>query len=288
MEIILQLLINGLLLGGVYAGLSIGLTLIFGVVRIVNFAHGEFLMLGMYGTYLFATVWGVPIYLSSIPVAVALFVLGFGLQRLILQPIMNADPHMQIFATVGISFTLMNIALLIFGANVISVPSTINSSPWSLGAFNVMPGQVITLCASLVLAILLHQFLKKTFMGRALLAVSQNRQAAALMGINIGYVYALAFGIGSAIVGLVAATLTAQYSIFPTVGSYFVLVCFVVVVLGGLGSILGAVVGAMIIGIIDSFAGFYISTGLKEVVYFGIFLSILVLKPAGLFGSDKG
>jgi len=287
-DILIQLLINGILLGGAYAGLSVGLTLIFGVVRIVNFAHGEFLMIGMYATYLLVTQAGLNVYQSMLPVALLLFALGFGMQKLILQPIMNADPHMQIFATVGVSFTLMNVALLVFGANVVSTPNAVNAEPWSLAGFSILPGQVATLCVSLLGALALRIFLHRTFMGRALLAISQNRNAAALMGINIRFAYALAFGLGAACVGLVSATLTTQYPVFPTVGSYFVLVCFVVVVLGGLGSIAGSIAGAMIIGIVDSLAGFYVSTGLKEVVYFAIFILILAIRPAGLFGKDKG
>ncbi len=285
MEIFIQLLINGLLLGGAYTIISLGLTLIFGVVRVVNFAHGEFLMIAMYMVYLLAAHLGVHPYLGLIPIAIILFALGALTQRAIIQPLLDADESIQIFATVGVSIILMNLALVIFGANVYRAPVELGTDAVSIGSYTIVTGQLFTFAIAIVLAILLHLFMHRTYLGRALRAVAQHRYAAMLMGVNVNAVYVIAFGLGTSFVGIAAGLLSPQYPVFPTVGTYFVLTAFVIVVLGGMGSLYGAVAGSMIIGIVDTLAGYYIAPDLKEVVYFGIFLLILVLRPTGLFGT---
>ncbi len=285
MDIFVQLLINGLLLGGAYIIISLGLTLIFGVVRVVNFAHGEFLMVGMYLVYLIATHLGVHPYAGLVPVAVILFALGALTQRVIIQPLLNADEHIQIFATVGLSTILFNLALVVFGANVVRAPAQLGTSVLSAGGFTLVSGQLITFLVAIVLTVLLHLFMHRTYLGRALRAVAQHRYAALLMGVNVNAVYVIAFGLGTAFVGVAAGLLAPQYPVFPTVGTYFVLTAFVIVVLGGLGSLYGAVAGSLIIGVVDTLAGYYIAPDLKEVVYFGILLLILTLRPTGLFGT---
>jgi branched-chain amino acid transport system permease protein len=284
MDIFIQLLINGLLLGGAYTIISLGLTLIFGVVRVVNFAHGEFLMIGMYLIYLISAHFGIHPYLGLIPVAIILFALGALTQKVVIQPLLNADESIQIFATVGISIILLNLALVIFGANVFRAPAELGTHSISIGSYSLVTGQLITFAVAIGLAILLHLFMHHTYLGRALRAVAQHRYAAMLMGVNVNTVYAIAFGLGTAFVGIAAGLLAPQYPVFPTVGTYFVLTAFVIVVLGGMGSLYGAVAGSMIIGIVDTLAGYYIAPDMKEVVYFGIFLLILVLRPTGLFG----
>ena len=284
MDIFIQLLINGLLLGGAYTIISLGLTLIFGVVRVVNFAHGDFLMVGMYMVYLLATHFGVHPYAGLIPIAIILFALGGLTQKVIIQPLLNADEHIQIFATVGLSTILMNLALVLFGANVFRASVQVGISPIAVGGYTMVSGQIITFLIAIGLAALLHLFMHRTYLGRALRAVAQHRYAAQLMGVNVQHVYIVAFGLGTAFVGIAAGLLAPQYPVFPTVGTYFVLTAFVIVVLGGMGSLYGAVAGSMIIGVIDTLAGYYIAPDLKEVVYFGIFLLILIVRPNGLFG----
>ena len=288
MEIFIQLVINGLLLGGAYAIISIGLTLIFGVVRVVNFAHGEFLMVGMYLVFLLATQLGWHPYVSIVLVASVLFVVGAGMQRFVIQPLLEADAHIQIFASVGVSTILLNLALVVFGADVRSTNMVVGNAPLEFGAYSVVSGQLYTLIVALLLAGAMHLFLTRTFAGRAFRAVAQHRYAAALMGVNVKRTYILAFGLGAALVGVAAGLLAVQYPVFPTVGQYFVLTAFVIVVLGGLGSLFGALMGSLFIGLVDSLAGYYIAPDLKEVVYFGIFLLILVFRPTGLFGLGRG
>lgn len=288
MDIFIQLVVNGLLLGGAYAIISIGLTLIFGVVRVVNFAHGELLMVGMYATYLLAAHLGWHPYVSIVPVALLLFGLGALMQRAIIQPLLEADGHIQIFATVGVSTALMNLALLVFGADVLSTSVQVGTGTLLLGNITVGIGPLITLLVALALVAGMHLFMTRTYLGRAFRAVAQHRNAAALMGVNVNAIYVIAFAIGASFVGVAAALLMPQYPVFPTIGTYFVLTAFVIVVLGGMGSLTGALFGSLIIGLVDSLAGYYVAPDLKEVVYFAIFILILVFRPTGLFGLGRG
>ncbi len=288
MSILIQLLVNGLLLGGAYAIISIGLTLIFGVVRVVNFAHGEFLMVGMYAVWLLAQYLGLHPYASAGLVAVLLFGIGALMQRTVIQPLLSADAHIQIFATVGVSTVLLNLALMVFGADIRKVEVSYGIEPMSLGSFTFVSGQIITFVLAVIVAGGMHLFLKHTYTGRAFRALAQNRMSAALMGVDVNKAYVLAFGIGAGLVGLAAGLLAVQYPAFPTVGQYFVLTAFVIVVLGGMGSLPGAVIGSLLIGLIDSLAGYYVGPALKEVVYFLLFLAILIVRPTSLFGLGRG
>jgi len=288
MSIFIQLLINGLLLGGAYAIISISLTLIFGVVRVVNFAHGELLMVGLYATWLITSHTGLHPYATVIPVAILLFAIGALMQRFVIQPLLTAEPHIQIFATVGVSTALLNLALMMFGADVRTVDAKVGAAAFQVGPISIVTGQLVTFVVAIIVAVGVYLLLQRTFVGRGFRALAQNRSAAALMGVNVNKTYVLVFGLGAALLGLAATLLAVQYPVFPTVGQYFVLTAFVVVVLGGLGSLPGAVVGSLFIGLIDSLAGYYVGSDLKEVVYFVIFLVILTLRPTGLFGLGRG
>jgi branched-chain amino acid transport system permease protein len=289
MDIFFQLVLNGLLLGGTLAIISVGLTLIFGIVRVVNFAHGEFLMVALYAVYLLYTYLGLHPYVAAVPAIVLLFILGAAMQRFVIQPLLAADPHIQIFATVGVSTALLNLALLVFGADVFSVRlGDFTGERLRLGSQTLVLAPLITFLVSIALMVGLHLFLKHTYLGRAIRATAQNRYAAQLMGVNVNWIYIFTFGLGSACLGLASGLLLPQYPVFPTVGTFFVLTAFVIVVLGGLGSLAGAFLGAMIIGLVDSLSGYYIAPDLKEVVYFLIFLGILILRPTGLLGLGRG
>lgn len=286
MDTLLQVVANGLMLGGLFAIISIGLTLIFGIIKVVNFAHGEFLMAGMFLTWLITARLGIHPYAAVIVVAPALFVLGGLTQKLLIQPLMNArDDHIQIFATVGLSTAMINLALLLYGADIANTPAYGLRTPLQLGPVRVLEGQLYIFLAAIVLVVALEAFLRRSRTGLAIRAVAQNRVAAQLMGINVNWVYVLSFGLGSACVGVASAMVAPLYPTSSTIGTYFVLIAFVVVVLGGLGSIPGAFVGALVIGLIDSLSGFYIGSDLREAVVFGVFLVILILRPSGLFGS---
>ncbi|MCB5177415.1 MULTISPECIES: branched-chain amino acid ABC transporter permease [Microvirga] len=288
MDVFVQLILNGILLGSMYAIISVGLTLIFGIVRVVNFAHGEFLMVGMYAVYLLAANLGFHPYVSAVPIVILLFAMGALVQRFIIQPLLGADEHIQIFAMVGLSTALVNLALLIFGADLYSVNTPSVRQSIAFGGYTLLIGQLVMFFCALALVAGLHFFMQTTPLGRAIRATAQNRNAALLMGVRVNRIYIFSFGLGAACVGLASALLMPLYPVTPTIGTYFVLTAFVVVVLGGMRSMYGAFAGAMIIGIVDSLSGYYIAPDLKEVVYFAIFILILIFKPTGLFGLGRG
>ena len=288
MDVLVQLILNGIMLGSMYAIIAVGLTLIFGIVRVVNFAHGEFLMVGMYAVYLISKHMGVHPYVSALPAMVLLFAIGALVQRFIIQKLLNADEHIQIFATVGLSTALINGALMVFGADLFSVNAPEVRKTIALGPMNVLIGHIVIFSAALALVAGLHIFMQKTVLGSAIRATAQNRYAAQLMGVKVERIYIISFGLGAACVGLASALIMPLYPVSPTIGSYFVLTAFVVVVLGGMRSMYGAFFGALIIGVVDSLSGYYIAPDLKEVVYFAIFILILIFKPTGLFGFGRG
>jgi len=276
-------MVLGLLLGGIYGLVSIGLNLIFGVIRIVNFAHGETLMLAMYATY-FGYAWaGIDPYLAIVIVAPLMFVVGMLVQRLLMQPLM-ADPIMQIFASFGLMIFLQNIVLLMTDGQPFGLPP-IGISTVDLLGLNVSFARLVALVAVTLIAIGLHVFLHHTMSGKAIRAVTQDKRAAAAMGINVGRIYLMAFGLGCAVTGVAGCLLTPVYTLSPTIGSDFMVAAFAVVVLGGLGSIWGAYIGGLAVGIVEVLAGFYIDPSLRRAIWFLIFIAVLVARPAGLMGT---
>lgn len=283
MTTFLNILTVGLMLGGIYGLVSLGLNLIFGVVRIVNFAQGELVMLGMYGAYLSWFFLGLNPYLSAIIVVPALFVLGVLIQRFILQPLQN-EPFMQIFATFGLLMLFQNLVLALTGGTGYSVRSQVSSVVFSLGAINVSLPRLIVLLTVVVAALGLNWFVMNTLPGKAIRAVTQDRRSARLMGINVEMAFMLTFGAGAALAGLAGVLLSPIYTLSPQIGGNFILAAFAVVVLGGLGSIWGAFFGGFIIGLVEAFAGYYFDPGLKHAIWFMIFIAVLIVRPSGLFG----
>jgi len=287
-ELFLQVTVSGLLIGGVYALLSIGLTMVFGVVRIINFAHGELMMLAMYLTFWLHSAYGVDPYLSLFIVAPAMFAVGVAIQWLVVQPILEAPALMKVFATVGLYIALQNLALMFFTADFRTIQTRYASASLRVGAISVSEPRLYAFLCAIVMIVALWAFLKFTLVGKALRAVAENRTVAALMGIRVSRLYLLAFGVGAAIAG-VAGTLLLPFSyVFPTIGSIYTLVAFVVVVLGGMGNMLGAFFGGLFIGLVESFSGTYVSPAIKEAAYFVIFILVLLVRPQGLFGMGKG
>lgn len=268
--------------------ISMGLNLILGVVRIINFAHGEFLMVAMYLSYFFFLLWGLDPYASAILVILCTALFGVFIQRFMIQPILDTPASTKIFATLGLSIALQNLALMLMGANHYSVQTSYQSAVIEIGDLYVSVPRLVAFVVAIVVALVLYIFLQKTMVGKAIRAVAMERQAAALMGINVKRIYILAFAIGSALVGLAGAMLSPIYPVYPTIGVSFVLIAFVVVVLGGMGSMFGAFFGGLIIGLVEGLAGVLISPGLKEVVYFIIFILVLLIRPSGIFGLGKG
>lgn len=285
---VMQVAVSGLLLGGVYALMSIGLTLIFGVVRNINFAHGELLMVAMYATFWLFTLFNMDPYLSVLVVAPLLFLFGVLVQRVVVEPILDSPALMKVFVTVGLSIALQNLALMLWAGDFRSVRTPYSTHTLQLAGISISTTRLVAFGVSLLLMLALFLLLKHTFAGKALRAVAEDRGAAELMGINVKRLYLLAFGLGSALTGVAGALLMPIFYVFPTVGGIFTLIAFVVVVLGGMGNMMGAMLGGLIIGLIESFSGAYISPALKEAVYFVIFILVLLVRPQGLFGLGKG
>lgn len=284
-ELFFQSLIDGTLMGGIYGLVAIGLTLIFGVMKIINFAQGALMMLGMYVSYWCFAILGINPYLSLPLSAIILFFVGMSLQRGILQRMAGAPDHNQLLVTLGITLFIENLALVIFKPDFRSV--TVDSLPTSLSFFNlnIHTTKLIAFLFAIVLAIGLFYFLKKTFIGKAIRATSINSQGASLVGVNITKINYIAFGLGAALAGVAGSLITPFFYTSPTVGASFILKGFVVVVLGGLGNFIGALVGGLLIGISEAFGGVLLPGSLKDLMTYLIFIIILLLKPSGLFGG---
>ena len=284
MSDLLNIVAIGVLLGGIYALVSVGLNLIFGVIRVVNFAQGEFVMLGMYGTFAAYSTLGIDPYLAVVLVVPALFVLGAVVQRVLLAPL-RAEPTMQIFATFGLLLLLQNLVLAATRGTAYSVSSPLAQISVAVGPVQIGLSRLIVLAAATVVALGLSAFLRRTMLGRAIRAVAQDRQAAILMGVNAEQIYMITFGAGAALAGLAGCLLTPIYTLSPQIGTNFILPAFAVVVLGGLGSVLGAYVGGFIVGMTEALAGYYLDPALKNAVLFAVFILVLVVRPSGLFGQ---
>lgn len=282
---VLTVIISGLLVGGIYAIVAIGLNVAFGVVRVVNFAHGEMVMIGMYVAYFAWTAWGIDPYVSSLFIAIPLgFLLGYLIQRLVIQRLLK-EPLMQMFATFGLLIFFENVVLAITRGEPKTLRTPLSSATLDLFGVSISVTRLIVLGVAIVVTLILVLFLRRTLHGTAVRAVSQDRATASLMGINVNRLYLVAFGVSGAL-ALMAGTLLAPiYTATPSIGFSFVLPAFAVVVLGGLGSITGSLVGGLIVGVIEALSGYFLDPALKQAVWFTLFLAVLVIRPAGLFGQ---
>lgn len=284
LDILPQLIVSGILIGGVYGLMSIGLTLIFGVLRIVNFAQGEFIMLAMFGAFWLNQWFGIDPYVSILIVAPLVYLLGIATERLVVRPILHAPHAMQIFATFAVSVILQNLALTLWGPDYRSVQTAYSTTSFMVGDVSIAATSLFAFITALAMAAMLIVFLNKTREGRALRAMVQNRYAASLMGINTERLNRVAFGVGVACAAVAGCILTPIYYTFPGAGIDLIITAFVVVVLGGLGSVAGAIVGGLVIGITQTLTGFFISVEFKDLIALGLFLVILLVRPQGLFG----
>jgi len=286
-DVIAQALVSGILIGGVFALIAVGLTLIWGVMRIINFAHGEFLMIGMYIAYFLVAEGHWDPYLTLIVTTPALFIVGIVLFRVTIQPILKHPTMNQIMLTLGLSLLLQNLALVFFKADPLTVQTVYAKQNYAIGPVIVRLPQLIAFGGSGVAAVLLYWFLKFTDTGRAIRAASQNRDAAVLMGIDVQRTFLLAFGIGSACLGVAASLMIPFYYTSPTVGLFFGLIAFVVVVLGGMGNFLGALVAGLIIGLTETLGAAIMPGSLSRVMTFSVFILVLLFRPQGIFGGRQ-
>ncbi len=282
--------INGVLMGSIYGLAALGLTLIFGVLKVINFAHGSLLMVGMYAAYWAVLLTGVHPYLALVFVLPLMFAFGYLLQAVVIQPIFKAErevrePITVIIVTTGVWYILDNLALLVFGPQYRNIQDNpLRGRMIEAGEMLISVPKLWGFCAAVATAALIWLFLQKTRMGRAVRATSLDRDAASLQGINPYKIYNIAFGLGTAVAGVAGVALVPFYNIFPTVGVLFDIKCFIIVVLGGLGSIGGALLGGMIIGVIESVGPQFMTATWTEAIVYGLFLGFLFLRPSGLFG----
>ncbi|UZE47848.1 branched-chain amino acid ABC transporter permease [Rhodopseudomonas sp. P2A-2r] len=282
-----QAVADGLLMGSVYAIVSVGLTLTFGVLRIVNFAHGDFLAIGLYLTYLGAKLFGVDPYWSLVAV-LPLVTLGAAFTyKTLIAPATHAPEHNQIVVTLGLSLILQNVMLVLFTADVHTVPSVMSARVVQVGGVFVQVAAILASVASVVVCLALYWFLHSTETGRRIRAAAQDRDAALMCGVDVDRMYLLAFCIGIGSLGLVAPLIAPFNYVSPGVGSSFTLTAFIVVVLGSMGNFMGALAGGFIIGVVEAVGGLLTGGSINFVITYAIFILFLLFKPEGMFAVRR-
>ncbi|MBA2450695.1 MAG: branched-chain amino acid ABC transporter permease [Chloroflexi bacterium] len=280
-----QALVSGLLIGGIYALVAAGLTLIFGVMKIVNFAQGNLLTLGMYASFWLFTLYGIDPYLSILIVGPLMFGVGFLMQKIAIEPVLGEPDHNQLLLTLGIGLLIQNGILALWGASFRNATLWYSNVIYLVGDVAISLPKVIAFVGALLMLGLLYLLLEKTDLGRAMRAAAEETEGSLLVGVNVRNIYALAFGIGAACAGVAGALILPFFYVSPDVGDLFILTAFIVVVLGGMGSMAGSLVGGLMVGIAESIGAVVMPGSMKQVLLFGIFILVLLLRPTGLFGS---
>jgi len=275
------------LTGGVYAMVGIGLSLIFGVMRIVNFAHGEFMAVGMYLAFVLFRSAGLDPYVSLLCVAPAGLLLGAAVERLLLAPIQNAAEHAPILMTVGVGLILSNVLLLVFGAHPETIYTSYSTRTVRIFSITLSLPLLVSFALTVLVVAALYLVLTRTDFGRAIRASAQNRDAAELQGVDTRFVRTAVFGIGTGLSMAAGVLLLPALYVFPTIGGIFTLKAFVVTVLGGMGSVVGAIWGGLLLGVVESVAASFGATGSRDAFGLVAFLLVLLVRPAGLFGRSR-
>ncbi|MBP3737396.1 MAG: branched-chain amino acid ABC transporter permease [Lachnospiraceae bacterium] len=281
-------LVNGLSLGSIYAIIALGYTMVYGIAKMLNFAHGDFIMVGGFAVFTAATTMGLHPVLAILIAMVVCTVIGVTTERIAYRPLRGAASPLAVLITaIGVSYFLQNVALLIFGANARSFTSVV---PWkgvNVGGVQIQGVTIVTIITSILILTLLQLFVHHTKEGQAMLAVAQDRGAATLMGINVNRTITLTFAIGSALAAVAGALLCSAYpQLTPYTGAMPGIKAFVAAVLGGIGSIPGAMIGGLMLGVIEILSRTYISSQLSDAIVFGILIIVLLVRPAGILGHN--
>ena len=284
-EIILPALANGVLNGGVYALVALGLTLIYGVLHIINFAHGSLLMLAMYGAYFAFTGLGIDPYLALPALAAGMGALGYAMYRFVVGPFSHGDDRNILLVTLGSAVVLDNLALVLFKGDSRTIETPYSFEVIEVGPMFLALPRIVSFVVAIVLCIALALLIARTDLGRAIRAVAKERTGARLVGIDVERIFATSFAIGIATLGAAACLLLPSFYVSPSVGNAFVLVAFTIVVLGGMGSFVGAMLGGVIVGLTESLGGLFLGEALGQIGISLIFIAILLLRPTGLFGQ---
>jgi branched-chain amino acid transport system permease protein len=282
-QLVVQLM-NGLLIGFMYSLIAIGLTMIWGVMNIINFAHADFLMVGMFTSFWLYTLYGVdPIF--SIPVCGALlFLMGWLIYKFLVSKVMTGPALAQLVVTFGVSIFIANTAVLLWSPDFRMIEKPLLAGTWNFGTVQLSIPKAVASIGSILVSLGLFLFLRKTKTGKAILATEMNRSSALLMGINTERVNALSFAIGSSLVGIAGAFLSMYYYIYPQVGGTFGLISFCIVALGGFGSIEGAFIAGILIGIVQTLGGYFFDPAYKYAIVFAMYLITVWIRPQGLMG----
>lgn len=280
-----NVLVQGVLMGLVYGLMALGLSVIFGVVRVVNFAHGEFAVVAMYAAFVLFRAWGVDPFLAMIPIALAFFVIGYGLQRALVNSFVTRPEHEQFILLVGLAIILVNGTLMVFGPDARTANLSYSFDSWEIGPIIVDKVRVYAAVAALAVAGLLFAFFRFTSTGVAIRACADNLTGAAVVGLDVKKLYALTFGLGLACVGAAGALMVTLTDATPMIAPGFTLLAFTIVIIGGMGSMAGALVGGLLIGVAEALASVVIAPSMKTMVSFGLLVLVLALRPQGLLGK---
>jgi branched-chain amino acid transport system permease protein len=290
-DLLIQGALSGLLIGGVYGLIALGLNLVFGTMRVVNFAQGTLLMVAMFMAYWLHVLTGLHPYLTPLVTVPVLFGVGYAIQVVLITPLLAREkarePMSVLLMTLGLALLLENLALMLFRGDYKTVQVSQTNAVWFLGDYIVSVSRFWALVALLATVAALWAFLSRTDLGRAIRAVGQDRQVARLLGINDRVIYNYAFGISTAVMGIAAATLVPFYYIHPGVGTSFLLKAFVIVLLGGLGSMPGAALGGLAVGVIEGVIGIWTQAAVAQILLFAVFIAMLFFRPAGLLGVER-
>lgn len=287
----LSLLVQGILIGSIYGLIALGLTLIFGIMRVINFAHGTLLMVSMFVAYMSVNTFGLSPYLTLIIVVPVMFAIGYLINMALIQRVLSKESDVRepigaLVLTFGLSVILENVFLAIFGPNYHSINASFANKTVELGSAIIPMAKLYAFLLVSIVTVIFYLFLQKTELGRIIRAVGQDRNTARLMGVNVPRIFNISFGIGLAVLGTAGVALLPFYNLHPSIGNIFGMKAFVTVLLGGLGSIPGAIIGGLLIGVVESVSTLYVPSTLSSVVVLYAFLIFLFIRPAGLFGSQ--
>ena len=283
--ILIPAILNGLMTGAVYALVALGLTLIYGVLHIINFAHGALLSAAMFAAFFAFRLLGIDPYVAALLIAPLFFVVGYGLQRFVIGPASHGDDRNMLLVTLGVAIVVENLLLYAFRADTRTIDLPYAFDTINVG-FTFLPiPRVIGFAAVFAVALVLWMVMNLTDAGKAIRAVAKEKLGAELAGIDVAHVYAMTFGLGTACVAIAACLLMPTFYVNPTAGNAFVLVAFTIVVLGGMGSVPGALIGGLVVGVVESLSGLFLGESLGQIGIFLIFIAVLLVRPTGLFGA---
>ncbi len=283
--ILIPAILNGLMTGAVYALVALGLTLIYGVLHIINFAHGALLSAAMFAAFFAFHLLGIDPYVAAFLIAPLFFALGYGLQRFVIGPASGGDDRNMLLVTLGAAIVIENVLLYAFRADTRTIDLPYAFQTIDVGFTFLAIPRLIGFVAVFVVALALWAVMNLTDTGKAIRAVAKEKLGAELSGIDVAHIYAMTFGLGTACVAIAACLLMPTFYVNPTVGEAFVLVAFTIVVLGGMGSVPGALIGGLIVGVVESLSGLFLGESLGQIGIFLVFIAVLLVRPTGLFGA---